>query len=108
MLTGQKGHSKTFFCLVVWGFFVFSFFGVFFFFNCLVQKKKKKRKTKRNCYFHHLGEVAWMCVVRACARVRSRPGAPGWGALGGRSGLGWRRPPSPELSTGLQDLGERG
>lgn len=31
VLTGWKGHSKKCFCLVVWGFFVFSFFlgGVF-------------------------------------------------------------------------------
>lgn len=86
VLTGQKGHSKKFFCLVVWGFFLwFLFLGCFF--NCLVQKKKKKKEKQQNCYFHHLGEVVWMCV-RVCARVRSRWGAPGGGSRGAHRGRG--------------------
>lgn len=46
-------------------FFAFSSFGGVFFLTAWY--KKKKKENKRNCYFHHLGEVVWMCV---CACVR--------------------------------------
>lgn len=68
VLTCQKGHRKTFFCLVVWGFFfVFSFFGVFFFFLTAWYKKKKKKKEKQS------GIVISIILVKlrgcVCARV---------------------------------------
>lgn len=60
----RNDTAKKFVWLFGFFFCVFFFWGCFFF-NCLVQKKKKE--NKRNCYFHHLGEVVWMCV---CACVR--------------------------------------
>lgn len=45
MLTGQKGHSKKVFCLVVWGFFCGFFFGVVFFLTAWYKKKKRKKKS---------------------------------------------------------------
>lgn len=60
MLTGRKGHSKQFFCLVVWGFFVFSFFGVFF---LIAWYKKEKRQSEI---------VTSIILVKLCGCVCAR------------------------------------
>lgn len=113
VLTGWKGHSKKFFCLVVWGFFCVFFFGVFFFFLTAWYKKKKKKQEKRqseiviSIILVKLRGCVYACV---CVRVRSRLGTSGRGSGPGAVGLaGWGAwSPylewSPALGTGRERL----